>query len=91
MPLTHKQQFNKRHGFNKDEPHSLKEISSISKYSIKILKEVYERGEGAYKTNPSSVRPQVKSKEQWAQARVYAFVNKLEKGIKLNHDTDLIK
>lgn len=38
-----------------------------------------------------SVRPQVKSNEQWAIARVYAFVNKLEKGIKLNHDTDLVK
>jgi len=91
MPLTHKQQFNKRHGFDKDEPHSLKEISSISKHPMKVLKEVYSRGEGAYKTNPESVRPQVKSKEQWAQARVYAFVNKLEKGVKLNHDTDLVK
>jgi hypothetical protein len=90
MALTHKQQFNKRHKFDKDASHSLKEISSISKYSMKILKEVYERGIGAYKTNPSSVRPQVKSKEMWAMARVYAFVNKLEKGIKLNHDTDLL-
>jgi len=27
-------------------------------------------------TNPKSVRPNVKSKEQWAMARVYAFVMK---------------
>jgi hypothetical protein len=46
---------------------------------IKALQEVYNKGIGAYKTNPSSVRPQVKSKEQWAFARVYAFVMKTKK------------
>lgn len=51
MVFTHKQQFNKRHKFDKDKSHSLKEISSISKYSMKILNEVYKRGIGAYKTN----------------------------------------
>jgi len=42
------------------------------------LTEVYKRGIGAYKSNPSSVRPSVKSKEQWAQARVFSFVMKAE-------------
>ena len=90
MVATHKQQFNKRHGFDKDEPHSLAELAKISKVKLAVLKEVFNRGVGAYKTNPASVRPQVKSPEQWGQARVYAFINRIEKGVKLTHDTDLI-
>lgn len=90
MVLTHKQQFNKRHGFGKDEPHSLSEIAKISKIKLAVLQEVFNRGVGAYKTNPASVRPNVKSPDQWGYARVYAFVNKKEKGAKLNQDTDLI-
>ena len=58
---------------------------------------------GAHKTNPQSVRvkgsfkkdPKVPiheklSKKQWAMARVYSFVNKLEGKTKLNHDKDLV-
>lgn len=90
MVLTHKQNFNLRHGFDKNEPHSLEEIAKISKMKKSVLLEVYSRGIGAFKTNPSSVRPQVKSKEQWAFARVLAFVNKIESGSKLNHDIDLL-
>jgi len=89
MVLTHKQQFNKRHGFAKDEPHSLAEIAKVSKIKVSVLQEVFNRGVGAYKTNPASVRPNVKSPDQWGYARVYAFVNKKEKGVKLNQDTDL--
>lgn len=90
MVNTHKNQYNKRHGFPKDEPHSLAELAKISKKKLSVLKEVFNRGVGAFKTNPSSVRPQVKSADQWGQARVYAFLNKIEKGTKLNHDTDLV-
>ena len=90
MVLTHKSQLNKRHGFDKDESHSLAELAKISKIKLSILKIVFNRGVGAYKTNPESVRPQVKSPEQWAYARVYAFINKIEKKQKLDHDTDLL-
>jgi len=90
MVLTHKSQFNKRHGFDKDESHSLAELAKISKIKLSVLKIVFNRGVGAYKTNPASVRPQVKSPEQWAYARVYAFINKIEKKQKLDHDTDLL-
>lgn len=90
MVATHKQQYNKRHGFSKDEPHSLAELAKISKVKLGVLKEVFNRGVGAYKTNPASVRPQVKSADQWGQARVYAFLNKKEKGVKLDHDADLL-
>lgn len=90
MVATHKAQFNNRHGHDKDKSHSLAALSKISKLKLSVLKQVYNRGVGAYKTNPSSVRPQVKSPEQWAFARVYAFINKIESGKKLDHDTDLI-
>ena len=43
---------------------------------VKALKEVFDKGVGAYHTNPASVRPSVKSPEQWAFARVYSFVMK---------------
>lgn len=99
---TNKQQWNKRHGFDADASHDKQEIARVSKIPMRILDEVYDRGIGAYKTNPESVRvagtfkkdPSVPiskklSKEQWAMARVYSFVNKLEGRAKLNHDTDL--
>ncbi len=104
MTKTHKQQFNERLNLDKDEPHSLVEISKLSKIPLRIIKDVYERGKGAWKTNIRSVRekgtfkknlnlPRSKklSAEQWGYARVYAFINKLQKGIELNHDTDLSK
>ena len=102
MTATHKQQLNKRHGFDKDESHSLAKIAKISGMSLSKLRTVYNRGIGAYKTNPTSVRTKDTfkkntnapmkaklSKEQWAKARVYAFVNKIESKQTLNHDTDL--
>ena len=101
MGLTHKQQFNRRHGKEKDASNSKAEIAKMSGISKSILDDVYDRGIGAYKTNPQSVRTKggaknpkapmsaKMSKEQWAIARVYAFVNKIESGKKLNHDNDL--
>ena len=45
-----------------------------SKYTYGTLKKVYDRGMGAYKTNPGSVRPNVTSPQQWALARVNSFL-----------------
>ena len=103
MGLTHRQQWNKRHGFDKDESHSLAKIARVRKQPISRLQKVYDRGVGAHKTNPESVRVKGSfkkdasapisaklSKEQWAMARVHAFVNKIESNQKLNHDTDLV-
>ena len=42
-----------------------------------ILMDVYRRGVGAFKTNPASPAAKgIKSKEQWAHARVNAFLEK---------------
>jgi len=74
MVLTYKNKFNKKYKFKLDESHSLEEISKISNYTLDGLKIIFNKGIGAYKTNPESVRPTVKSPEQWAYARVYSAV-----------------
>lgn len=74
MVLTYKNKFNAKYGFEKDASHSLAEIAKITNYQLKHLQMIYNKGVGAFKTNPKSVRPQVKSKEQWAIARVYSAV-----------------
>lgn len=73
-PLTYKQKFNKKHKQPLNKSNSLKEISELSGYELKGLKGIYNKGIGAYKTNPQSVRPQVKSAEQWAYGRIYSAV-----------------
>jgi HK97 family phage major capsid protein len=56
------------------------------------LIKVMERGIGAYKTNPESVRPSVGSPEQWGYARVNSFLFALRTGRFQGgkHDTDLL-
>jgi len=72
--LTYKNKFNKKYGFLKDESHSLKEISKITGYKLSGLQVIYNKGIGAFKTNPQSVRPNVKSPEQWGFGRTYSAV-----------------
>jgi len=74
MVLTYKQKFNMKYGFPKDAPHSVAEISKITGYKLSGLRTIYDKGIGAFKTNPASVRPQVKSPEQWAIARIYSAI-----------------
>ena len=45
-----------------------------------MLERSFRRGIGAYKTNPGSVRPNVKSPEQWAYARVNGLLYALRNG-----------
>lgn len=60
--------------------------------TLATLSAVFRRGIGAYKTNPSSVRPSVKSPEQWAMARVNSFIYALrnDRFRSGKHDTDLL-
>ena len=88
--MTHKHQFNKRYGFDKDQSHSREELARITKIPLKVLNEVFKRGVGAFSTSPQSVRPHIVSPEAWGASRVYAFINKLQKGV-LDHDTDLVR
>ena len=54
---------NDKHGKNKGK-----------KVTLRMLSAVFRRGVGAYNTNPESVRPNVSSTDQWAYARVNAFL-----------------
>ena len=45
-----------------------------NRITVGALRQVYNRGIGAYRTNPSSVRGSVSSAEQWAMGRVNAFM-----------------
>jgi len=74
VALTYKQKFNKKYGFPKDKAHSLRDIARITGRSYKGIKQIFEKGEGAYYSNPQSVRKNVKSPQQWAYARVYSAV-----------------
>ena len=93
---TYREEFFKKYKVP-EKSYSIKELSEISKVPIDILQQVYNRGVGAYKTQPKSVRLKnsfVKnvdapmsaklSKEQWAYARLYSFLMGNPK-----HDNDL--
>jgi hypothetical protein len=95
--MTRRENFLKRKGLSTDKSYSLKELSKIAGVPISTLQVVYNRGVGAYKTNPESVRMQGTfekgvdaplsmklSKEQWGMARVYSFLDGNPK-----HDNDL--
>jgi hypothetical protein len=88
MVKTNKHKFNEKYKQPKNQANSKKDISKLTGIPIKILDDVFDRGVGAYKTNPESVRPSVKSKEQWAMGRVYSFVMK-QKGTWGKADKDL--
>ncbi len=66
--------------------------NAAKRTNYSTLQKVYDRGIGAYNTNPSSVRPNVSSKEQWAMARVNNFLRVLRTGKYKSgkHDTDLL-
>ena len=74
MGLTWKQKFNKKYGFPKDASHSVAEIARLTGYKYKNLLKIREKGEGAFFSNPSSVRPNVKNATQWGIARIYSAV-----------------
>lgn len=94
--MTHRQNFLKKHKLE-DKSYSLDQLSKISGVSLHTLHQVYKRGIGAYKTQPSSVRMKGTYKkgvdapmsmklspQQWAYARVYSFLDNNPK-----HDNDL--
>ena len=77
----------------KVEKHNEEVNNAASKRTTyRTLLTVFERGIGAYKTNPASVRPNVSSPEQWAYARVNSFLFALRNGRFQGgkHDTDLL-
>ncbi len=64
------------------------------KYTVRLstLIRVFNRGVGAYRTNPGSVRGNVTGPEQWGVARVNGFLHALRTGRfkRKPYDTDLL-
>ena len=82
MTLTNKQRFNQRYKQPTNKANSKKDISKLTGISIRILDKVYDRGLGAHRSNPGSVRnlkgvkggPGKKmSAAAWASGRIYSF------------------
>lgn len=106
--MTHKSEFFKRHNIKEDSL-SIKEIAKIGGISEADAEKINDRGKGAWSTNLKSVRmkgtfkknvdaprSQKLSAERWGIARLYAFVNKLDKikagGKKIiNQDPDIAR
>jgi len=84
MVLTYKQKFNKKYGQPLAQSNSLEDIAKLSGYKLSSIQKIFNLGIGAYKTNRSSVRPSVKSPEQWAYSRVYASINPTSKAYKVD-------
>lgn len=72
--VTYREKFNKKYGFNKNQSHSINEISKITGYNKSGLNTIYDKGKGAFFSNPQSVRKSVTSPEQWAYGRIYSAV-----------------
>lgn len=84
---THKHRYLKKQGLNPKESYSIDDLVKISGVKKSILQQVFNRGVGAWKNNPQSVRSRINpnkkgvpksqrmSKEQWGMARVYSFLN----------------
>lgn len=76
----------------KVDDHNAKYTGAGKRVTLRMLEAVYERGIGAYRTNPGSVRPTVTSAEQWAYGRVNAFLTAVRTGRfpRTAFDTDLL-
>ena len=74
MTLTYKEKYNKKYKLPKGSSNSMVSISRKTGISKNILQQVFNRGIGAFKTNPGSVRKGITSPEQWGYARVYSFI-----------------
>jgi hypothetical protein len=87
--MTHKKDFLKLYGLPDNTMLSLEDISTITGIPSDALQAVYNRGIGAWKSNPQSVRIEATGekmknaprqarmgKERWAAARVYSFIMK---------------
>jgi len=92
----------RRLGLSTDKGYSIPVLARVTGISARILQEVYNRGTGAYRTQPTSVRmlgsfkkggsapmSQRLSKEQWSMARIYSFLDSALAGAPKKHDLDL--
>lgn len=101
MTKSYRQKYNEKYGFAKDASHSIADIAKTTGYQKAGLQKIFDKGVGARKTNPESVRSVSDGKkrggkslrgkmsaEQWGQARIYSAVMG---GAAQKYDKDLLK
>ena len=81
---TYKQKFNLKYNQPKDQSNSLDDISRLTGFKKSGLQTIFNKGVGAFRTRPDSVRKGITSEDQWAMARVYAAVNPSSKAHKVD-------
>jgi hypothetical protein len=99
--ITNKVKFNRRYGFEDDAPHGKRELARITGVPFKYINKVFNRGEGARRSNPESVRRVSDGKKvagsslkgkysgtAWGFARSYSFLTK-QKGTWGGADKDI--
>ena len=67
---TYKQKFNLKYKQPKDQSYSLEDISRLTGFKNSGLQTIFNKGVGAFRTRPDSVRKGITSEDQWAMARV---------------------
>ena len=71
---TFKQKFNEKHDQPKDTSNSIKKIAKLSKIKYTNALKIVKKGRGAFVSNPTSVRPNIKSATAWGYSRLYSAV-----------------
>lgn len=79
MVLTNRLQYFKKMGLPSSSSFSIAELAKISKYPIKALQEVYNRGIGAYTLPSGMVSPSVRMKGTFKKGIVAPASRKLSK------------
>ena len=84
--LTFKQKFNKKHGQPLNKANSIKDIAKKSGIKYKNALKIVDKGRGAFKSSPLSVRPHIKSATAWGISRLYASVSKGSASARIDKD-----
>jgi len=74
MVNSYKNKFNKKYNQPLDKSNSLNEIAKLSGYKKAGLKKIIKKGEGAFYSNPKSVRPNITNPTAWGFSRLYSAV-----------------
>jgi len=82
--MTYRQKFNRKYNLSYNTSNSIEDISLRTGYDLEGLKVIKEKGIGAYYSNPKSVRPHIKSSEEWGIARIYASIYPNSKSNKID-------
>jgi len=85
MVLSYKQKFNLKYKQEKNKSNSIKKIAELSGIKYTNALKIVKKGEGAFYSNPGSVRKNITSARAWGISRLYSAVMK-GKAAKIDKD-----